>query len=299
MGETGEGPDVCRCVVHPHEYAQASAPESWARRAGDLALLVLKFAPRGYNARDRNGLRRSCHAHPSDSSAACKRLQRLTRAPRSRHREVVCAPTVYPSPSRLLRKADAPEIGCDRIPNTVWRGAIAARTLAMKFGICHLNRQSPRGPLRLVVCHQQWPWLMRRPPSGGSIAEPCGGYNRVGSGSQLSELALLLVEPSQRQFVNDRRDIGHATSARPATVAARSRSSKRADVDGLSAPFGESLGTLTGATTVACTTTGALQPKSKATTGIEPVWTALQRARSRSYELLAGVFGSVRCSEFS
>jgi hypothetical protein len=44
--------------------------------------------------------------------------------------------------------------------------------------------------------------------------------------------------------------------------------------------------------------TGYLQAKRKATTGIEPVFTALQRAEFRSSELFAGVFSSVRCSEF-
>jgi hypothetical protein len=38
--------------------------------------------------------------------------------------------------------------------------------------------------------------------------------------------------------------------------------------------------------------------KRKATTGIEPVFTALQRVDFRSSELFAGVFSSVRCSEF-
>jgi hypothetical protein len=50
---------------------------------------------------------------------------------------------------------------------------------------------------------------------------------------------------------------------------------------------------------VADTTTQRLQAKTKATTGIEPVWTALQRVDLRSSELFAGVFGSARSSEFS
>ena len=45
--------------------------------------------------------------------------------------------------------------------------------------------------------------------------------------------------------------------------------------------------------------TVSLQAKKKATTGIEPVWTALQRVKFTSSELFAGVFSSARCSEFS
>ena len=36
----------------------------------------------------------------------------------------------------------------------------------------------------------------------------------------------------------------------------------------------------------------------EATTGIEPVWTALQRVEFRAYELFAGSLSSARCSEF-
>ena len=46
--------------------------------------------------------------------------------------------------------------------------------------------------------------------------------DRVGSGSQLSELALLLVQASQRKSVHDGPDVGHAMSVRAATAAAPS-----------------------------------------------------------------------------
>ena len=49
------------------------------------------------------------------------------------------------APRALSRKVDAPELGCDRVTNPARRRVIAARTLAIKSRICHLNRQSPSG----------------------------------------------------------------------------------------------------------------------------------------------------------
>lgn len=62
--------------------------------------------------------------------------------------------------------------------------------------------------------------------------------------------------------------------------------------------LGRVWGDLAGETTVAYTTTIDLQVDLEATTAIEPVYAALQRADSRSYELFAGVLSSARCSAF-
>jgi hypothetical protein len=89
-----------------------------------------------------------------------------------------------------------------------------------------------------------------------------------------SGLALLLVERSAL-FVHDRRDVGHAMggTSRDGGCSERRRS-EAAGVDGLLRRLGWN-------DRLSTQKTGYLQADREATTGIEPVWTALQRAGIR------------------
>jgi hypothetical protein len=75
---------------------------------------------------------------------------------------------------RLSRKVDAPELACDRVTNAARRCAFAARPLALKLRICHLNRHRPRDRFgRLCVTHNrdglcdtpETIWIVRASPA--------------------------------------------------------------------------------------------------------------------------------------
>jgi hypothetical protein len=101
--------------------------------------------------------------------------------------------------------AEPSETGCDPLPNTDARPVAGGRTLAMEPRICQLNRHSPRGALRLVVCLKQRRSFMRHPRADTKVrrlplrsGEPgvertSGALDELGEQSEVSGELLLVT----------------------------------------------------------------------------------------------------------